>query len=376
MNKKPGDTIKFIRNKEYTFLKEIGQGGTGKTILVRDELTGIDFICKKYSPYNISKKNEYFTRFIDEIKLMYLLSHKNIVRIYNYFLYPELTTGYILMEYIDGESIDTYLMWQDKSVFENIFMQLIEGFDYLERHNILHRDIRSGNILVTNDGIVKIIDFGFGKKIEGETEVNASILLNWPVSDFPEEINNYIYNHQTEIYFVGKLFNKILEINEITDFKYQYIIDNMIIANPQKRIRSFTEIIESMSNDIFAEICFTDIEKSIYINFADSLISHIINIKKELNLITEPKEIISSLENVIGSSLVEDTLQDNSLLISCFVNSSYTYNKRTDIDMKMIKDFYKFFKSSRTNMQKIILNTINTRLRTVPIRITDEDIPF
>lgn len=87
---------------------------------------------------------------------MYLLSHKNIVRIYNYFLYPENTTGYIFMENIEGETIRNYLLWQSNEVFENIFIQLIEGFDYLEHNNVLHRDIRNENILITDNGVVKI----------------------------------------------------------------------------------------------------------------------------------------------------------------------------------------------------------------------------
>ena len=92
MDMSTGDIIKFIRAKEYTFQRNVGQGGTGKTILVKDEVTDMNFVCKKYSPYDITKKKEYFSRFIDEIKIMYLLSHKNIVRIYNYFLYSENTT--------------------------------------------------------------------------------------------------------------------------------------------------------------------------------------------------------------------------------------------------------------------------------------------
>ncbi|MCY6370661.1 protein kinase family protein [Clostridium ganghwense] len=376
MNKLPGDVIKFIRKKEYTFQKKIGQGGTGKTILVKDEVTDINFVCKKYSPYDITNKNQYFNRFIDEIKIMYLLSHPNIVRIYNYFLYPENTTGYILMEHIEGETIDNYLLFQGNDIFEKIFIQLIEGFKYLEKNNVLHRDIRNENILVTNEGIVKIIDFGFGKKIECESKEKASILLNWPVSDFPEEIYNYKYDHQTEVYFVGKLFNKILEMNFIEDFRYQHIIDKMIISNPYKRINSFSQVLECLSQDIFQEIDFTDTEKSIYVSFTDKLISHMNFMIDKFIPVTEPEEVVNSLEKVIKDSLIEDILQDNSRLIACFINNDYNYTTSKDINVKIIRDFYSFFKKLTKTKQKIVLSNINTRLKVVKIKYNDDEIPF
>lgn len=157
--------IEFDQPKKYIFKKYIGQGGTGKTILVKDTITNFDFVFKKYSPQNENKREDYFERFVEEIKIMYPLFHDNIVRIYNYYLYPDKKIGYILMEYIDGSPINEFLCSQDNNVFEDIFIQLIEGFKYLEQNGILHRDIRNRNILITDDGLLKIIDFGFGKKL-------------------------------------------------------------------------------------------------------------------------------------------------------------------------------------------------------------------
>jgi len=379
MDKIPGEIIKFIRNKEYTFQRNVGQGGTGITILVKDEITDMNFVCKKYSPKDISKQKEYFSRFIDEIKIMYLLSHKNIVRIYNYFLYTEINTGYILMENIEGETIENYLLFQTNDVFEKVFIQLIEGFEYLEKNNVLHRDIRNGNILVTNEGVVKIIDFGFGKKVEFKSKGEASILLNWPVSELPDEIYNHKYNHQTEIYFVGKLFDKILEGNGIEGFRYQHIIDGMVVLNPQKRIKSFSSVMEILSNDIFEELNFTDNEKLIYSTFADELSCHISFMNDEIILKTDLVEIINLIEDVIKDYLLEEILQDNSRLISCFVDNGYSYSTMKDIYVKTIMDFYKFIKKLTERKKKIVINNIATRLKLIKIKyniVEDGDIPF
>lgn len=378
MNMEAGEILKFIRTKEYVFLRNTGQGGTGKTILVKDEVLDINFVCKKYAPYDNKRETEYFNRFIEEIKIMYLLSHKNIVRIYSYFLYPEYTTGYILMEHIEGAKIDDYLFLQSNEVFENIFIQLIEGFEYLEQNKVLHRDIRNENILITNDGIVKIIDFGFGKKIESEEKENASILLNWPVSEFPEEIDNCQYNHQTEVYFLGKLFEKILEENDVENFRYQHILDKMVITNPKKRIKSFSEIIQNMSEDMLREFDFKDDEKEIYLTFANELTSAINYMKNELIVATEPQEVISALEKVIKESILEEILQNNSSLISCFVKNSYNYYTKTKIEIPIqhIREFYKLLIRVSPIKQKIMLSNIIARLKSIKVKIEYEELPF
>lgn len=376
MELKNNSILKFAQTKEYVFLKNIGQGGTGKTILVKDKITKYEFIFKKYEPYDENKRDDFFQRFIDEIRIMYPLFHKNIVRIYNYFLYPEHKTGYILMEYIDGVSIDEYLRWEFKSAYEDIFIQLINGFNYLEKNSVLHRDIRNDNFLITNDGDLKIIDFGFGKKIDVQSEEKASIILNWPVTDLPDEIYDRKYDHKTEIFFVGKLFNKILKNNEINNFRYQYIIDKMISLNPNNRIETFSEILEEISKDVTDKYNFTEEEREIYISFADKLISNINKMNNDINLVDDVNEIIKSLDNVIQNSLLERYLQDNSDLISCFVNNSYNYNKSQNIPIVTIKDFYKFIKKLSHQKKEIVIKNIKTRLNSIEIDTDYFDAPF
>ena len=78
--------------------------------------------------------------------------------VFNYYLYPEQLTGYILMEFVDGEEIHGFMKNNPEKV-NDIFLQTINGFKYLENIEVLHRDIRPQNILVSSDGIVKIIDY-------------------------------------------------------------------------------------------------------------------------------------------------------------------------------------------------------------------------
>ena len=152
--------------------------------------------------------DDHYNRFVDEIKILFNISHPNIVRIYNYYLCPQAKTGFLQMEYVDGISIDQYnpMPWSKKG-WENVFTEVIDAFKYLETNHILHRDIRSANILIDREDNVKIIDFGFGKQLDGSKTDGNSILLNWSATEMPNEVQlNQEYDERTEIYFVGTFF--------------------------------------------------------------------------------------------------------------------------------------------------------------------------
>lgn len=208
--------------KSFEYIKKLGFGGTGDTHLLKDNTTNMEFAFKKYVPKAKNMRNELYERFVDEIKILFQVSHPNIVRIYNYYLYPENKLGYLQMEYIDGVSVDKYIECSDLEL-NNIFLQVINAFRYLEEKNILHRDIRPENILIDKKGNVKIIDFGFGKIIDKDEKNNNSVCLNWPVDRLPEEIAlNGEYTHCTEIYFIGKLFEYILKEKRVNIGGFSY----------------------------------------------------------------------------------------------------------------------------------------------------------
>lgn len=376
MSLEKNEVLVFTRSKEYIFKKFVGSGGTGRTVLLKDDILDKYFICKKYEPSEGNNRIDCFRRFIDEIKILYTIYNQNVVRIYNYYLYPNETTGYIIMEYVKGENIEEYLFFKDNKVFENIFIQLIEGFSYLEENSIIHRDIKPDNILVTEDGIVKIIDFGFGKKVLIRNDSEASVLLNWPVSELPEEVNNGKYNHKTDIYFLGKMFNRLLEENWIGDFKYQYIVDKMILINPNNRIDSFKSVRDLISNNILEQINFSEYERSVYTKFANSLYDNIANYSnKEPIFESNVDSIIDKLEDIIKVSSLEEYIQGNTNLIKCFITGEYSYFNKKNIEVKCVINFYKFLIAKSRDIQKVIIDNIIARLKTIETTYEDE-MPF
>lgn len=367
--------VDFIRTKSFKYVKQLGSGGTGDVHLFRDETTDMLFAIKKYSPKDKKYKDEYYKRFVDEMKILFQLSHPNVVRIYNYYLYPNVKVGYLQMEYVEGTPINQYDFKMQEGLIDKIFFDLIEVFRYLESKNILHRDIRTSNLMVNIYGSLKVIDFGFGKILQSDEIDNNSIILNWPVSEQPEEITNHIYNHQTEIFFLGKLLQKIIIENSLI-FKFEHILRKMVKVSINERYKSFDEISNDISIGGFvANNEFSDDEKIIYRKFADGLISNIMFFLDEYKPVNDVNIILKKLRYLIKCSSLETNVQNNSLLLTIFTsNRLRSYDKR-DMLVSDVVNFYNFFEKLDYGKQKIVLRNIQARLSTIEVIIKD-DLPF
>lgn len=366
--------IKFLREKDFELVDEIGQGGFGKTVLLKDPLINENFVCKKYKPFYEEYASEYYNNFVEEIKLLFLMYNMNIVRVFNYYLYPNHNTGYIIMEYIDGFNIGDYIAENPEDI-NDIFTQTINGFKYLEDITVLHRDIRPQNIMVNKDGIVKIIDFGFGKKINMEEDFDKSIELNW-WCEVPEDFEDEIYNFKTEVYFIGKLFEKLLNENQIENFMYLDILRKMIIKNPEERINSFNEINNIILNEKFEVIDFDTKETHLYRNFSYYLKESITKIEKDTTYFEDPDLIIRKLRKLYKNVMLEEYIPDNNILTNCFLNGSYYYSNNSDIPPNIINDFIKLLLKSSKTKRNIIIKNLHTKFDSIERYEKEYDVPF
>ena len=371
-----GDVITFDAKKNFAFVKTLGAGGTGDTRLFKDETTDMLFAIKKYVPKDDRFVEENYYRFVEEIKILFNISHPNIVRIYNYYLYPQSKTGYLQMEYIEGVCIDKYNPTQWDKSWEDVFCDIINAFEYLEKHHILHRDIRPANIMIDKNNCVKIIDFGFGKQLNGTTNDENSILLNWPVTELPDEVQlNQEYNERTEIYFVGTLFRHLLG-EKIDEFRFNHIIEKMVKINPEQRYNSFSSIISDISSGVLGEIDFTKSQKNSYRTFAEALSSHIHSFKNKFSPRNDISQIIAELASIIRKSSLEECIQDNSELIECFVTGGFSYIPSKNIPVQVLINFYSLITSLEKGKRRILFDNLFSRLSTIEVQTDDDDLPF
>ena len=218
--KNNGDIVSFLIGKNYIMLNnDLGRGSFGETVLLQDPYIDEIFVAKKYEPDvdTEEEKKRFYKNFLDEIKIMYKLNHRNIVRIYNYYAYENILTGFIIMEYIDGENIEEWFescsMGLTSATSNDIFIQLIDAFDYLQQHGTIHRDIREGNVLVDKNDEVKVIDFGIGKVILPGDTIKDSLYadINRENSDtLPAEYYSGEYTSLTDMFYLAEMLNRLL----------------------------------------------------------------------------------------------------------------------------------------------------------------------
>jgi serine/threonine-protein kinase len=278
------------------------------------------------------------------------------------------------MEYVEGLNIAEFIT-KNPDRLNDLFPQVIEGFCNLEQNYILHRDIRPENLIVNDSGIVKIIDFGFGKRLETSIDTEKSVTLNWRYS-VPKEFENKIYDYKSEVYFVGKLFEEIVVEIGIDNFKYSSILSEMIKSDYDKRISSFFEVSRKILGNTSEGIEFSDKEIAVYRNFADKLKSLMSSIDPNTEYITDINAIIMQLEQVYRNSMLEEYIQNPSSLIKCLIRGQYSFFPDNNVPVLCVNDFIKLLKSVSDDKRKIIVNNLWNRLDSISRHDFSEDLPF
>jgi hypothetical protein len=354
--------IQFLRKRDYIFLKELGAGACGKTVLLHDDMIDQDFVCKKFAPCVEEGRPELFSSFVREVKLLHQIYHENVVRVFNYYLYPSQFMGYILMEYVEGLDIEDYLS-KNPEMINELFIQTVAGFRYLESHNILHRDIRPQNIMVHIDGTVKIIDFGFGKRVLKSQDFDKSISLNWWCEP-PNEFSVGLYDFRSEVYFVGKLFEKIIQYNGIDQFKYKALLFRMCDHDADKRIQTFADVEKDIQGSRFYEIGFSKEEIETYRDFANEIDNHITKIENNAKYLEDIERAQIALENAYRTFMLEETVPDSTVVLQCILQGAYYYRKK-GFRVEVVRAFVHLLKSSSPEKKRIIFSNLHTRMDSV-----------
>ncbi|MGI9289460.1 MAG: tetratricopeptide repeat protein [Pseudomonadales bacterium] len=201
----------------YRLCDEIGRGGMG--VVYRAERTEGSFdqqvAIKLLS--NWENREMRLDRFQREQQLLASLNHPNIAQLYDGGLTEE-GQPYIVMEYVRGEPINHYCDQHQLSIDArlNLAMQVVDALHYAHRNLVIHRDIKPSNILVTEDGQVKLLDFGIAKLLDDETRPAAIDLtqtgeqLMTPGFAAPEQLRGQIVSVATDIFQLGLVLYELL----------------------------------------------------------------------------------------------------------------------------------------------------------------------
>lgn len=377
--------VSFLKMKDYEMVNDhLGSGSFGKTVLIKDPFIDELFVAKKYEPAYPEMKRLFFDSFLREIKIMYKLNHPNVVRIFSYYPYPEHYTGYIVMEYIDGQRIDEFIQGydflNDGPSIDQVFEQLIDGFDYIETQGIVHRDIRATNILVDKQGVAKIIDFGLGKAtVEEEVSPDSlrSQINRGGLETLPAEYYQKTYDSRTDIFYLGELFHRLLtEHNQMGWFAYEDIVEKMMQPKPENRFSSFAEVKDAIKQKCYGALSMTPAAKAICQAFSDELVSCIAKFKNEMKLITSPEVFEYRLKELVEKNCFDTVIHNNSAFVDTMVAGQYSYYPKHPVQSEVVINFYKWFITQIPYNKKLVLNNLVDRLAQLPVETHTDDLPF
>ncbi|MBI4604675.1 MAG: serine/threonine protein kinase [Planctomycetes bacterium] len=184
--------------------QKLGQGGMGTVYLAR-HLTLNKPVALKVLRGDLPTDLQGVERFLREARAAARLEHHRIVQVYDAGQHDG--TYYIVMQYISGESLALRLRRESKLIVPEalrIFRAVAEGIAYAHTHGIVHRDIKPDNILLADDGAVKIVDFGLACVIEGDPNLSRTgTILGSPNFMSPEQALGKRVDQRTDIYSLG-----------------------------------------------------------------------------------------------------------------------------------------------------------------------------
>ena len=202
-NLQPGE---MIANR-YKVIRHVGKGAFGVVLLVQDTMVNEQIILKFLNAH-MAADETVIHRFVHELRLTRKITHENVIRIYDF-----LTIGKsyaISMEYFDSHSLAQEIRAGKTKNFKRntkILIEICKALGVAHQINVVHRDIKPANILVNNEEIVKVVDFGLAAAASesGDSSrlTKSGILVGTPTYMAPEQVRGRTIDTRTDIYSLG-----------------------------------------------------------------------------------------------------------------------------------------------------------------------------
>lgn len=190
----------FIDDR-YEIVGKIGAGGMSDVYKAKDHTLG-RFVAIKVLKQEFSEDVNFVTKFRTEAQSAAGLEHPNIVNIYD--VGSQEGMYYIIMEYVEGITLKTYIEKKGQLTFKeaiSIAIQVGRGIEAAHKKNIIHRDIKPQNIMISTEGKVKVMDFGIARAATSNT-INSDVMGSVHYSS-PEQARNGFVDGRSDIYSLG-----------------------------------------------------------------------------------------------------------------------------------------------------------------------------
>jgi serine/threonine-protein kinase len=204
----PGNVI----DGRYKYIEKIGKGAFGTVLLMQDQVVDERLILKFLNP-NVSSDEEMMKRFVHELRYSRMITHKNVIRIYD-FLYLQGAYA-ISMEYFPSHTLSGEIPDNKPMAFEKALqfsLDMATGMAVAHQAGVIHRDLKPANILVNEEGLLKIVDFGVAAAASsGDTQLTKTgYVIGSPKYMAPEQILGKKVDEAADIYSIGVIMYEMV----------------------------------------------------------------------------------------------------------------------------------------------------------------------
>lgn len=195
--------IGSVLGNRYEIIEKIGEGGMSEVFKAKCRVLN-RYVAIKVLKKEFSTDNEFVEKFKLEATAAAALSCNNIVSIYD--VGSQDGINYIVMELVTGKTLKQVIRDRTRLSFNETLdkgMQIARALECAHKNHIIHRDIKPQNILVTEDGIVKVTDFGIAKAMNSATITNTTKIIGSAHYFSPEQAKGSVVDFRTDIYSLG-----------------------------------------------------------------------------------------------------------------------------------------------------------------------------
>lgn len=337
----------------YEIVEKIGEGGMAFVYKAKD-LKLKRLVAIKILKSEFASDKDFLEKFKDEAMSAASINDSNIVSIYD--VGSEDTLNYIVMEYIDGKTLKDLINEKGALPYKNainIAAKIAKALDSAHKNNIVHRDIKPHNILVTEKGDVKVTDFGIAKGNSSVTIVNTNKVIGSVHYISPEQAKGSIVDRRSDLYSLGVVIYEMVtgklpfDGESPVSVAIKHIQESVV--NP-KEINK--EIPESLSYLILKAL-----EKDPLLRYqnAHDLYIDLLNIKNGTFVSVKPQnDEHTILMKPIDSTMI-DLSKDKSRKIQ---DEENVFNKKNDLNNSKLNRSEMSKKDNNKKNKKIIMTTV------------------
>ncbi len=204
----PGDIVE----NRYKFIRQIGKGAFGTVLLVEDMVVDDQLVLKFLNP-NVASDDEMMKRFVQELRYSRKITHRNVIRIYDFLLVGGLYT--ISMEYFDSHPLSDEMKEEEPLPLKTALRygaDVATGMAVAHQAGVIHRDLKPANVLINDEGLVKVVDFGVAAaRTSGDTQLTRTgYVIGSPKYMAPEQILGKKVDEKADIYSLGVILYEML----------------------------------------------------------------------------------------------------------------------------------------------------------------------